>query len=40
MACPFCSIMISDGIKETRRDDRLATRDIAIAEAMGEEGQQ
>ena len=34
--------MISDGIKETRRDDRLATRDIAqlIAEAMGEEGQE
>ena len=40
-ACPFCSIMISDGIKETRRDEKLATRDIAqlVAEAMGEEGQ-
>lgn len=37
-ACPFCSIMISDGIKETRRDDRLATRDVAqlVAEAIGE----
>ncbi len=40
-ACPFCSIMISDGIKETHREEKLATRDIAqlVAEAMGEEGQ-
>ena len=39
-ACPFCSIMIGDGIKETRREDRLATRDIArlVAEAMGGDG--
>ena len=39
-ACPFCSIMISDGIKETRHDEHLATRDIAqlVAEAMGKDG--
>lgn len=35
-ACPFCSIMISDGIKETNNEEKLITRDVAqlVAEAM------
>ena len=28
-ACPFCSVMISDGIKETGREEEMTTRDIA-----------
>ena len=35
-ACPFCSIMVDDGINETGRQKQLETRDIAIlvAESM------
>ena len=39
-ACPFCSIMIDDGIKETGHEERLQTRDVAqlVADAMGGNG--
>ncbi|MCB0304150.1 MAG: (Fe-S)-binding protein [Calditrichaeota bacterium] len=39
-ACPFCSIMIDDGIKETGHEERLQTRDVAqlVADAMGDNG--
>jgi len=39
-ACPFCSTMIDDGIKETGREGKLENRDIAelVAEAMGADG--
>ena len=35
-ACPFCSIMIDDGINETGRSDAMETKDVAIlvAESM------
>ena len=35
-ACPFCATMSSDGIKETNRDDTLATVDVAqvVANAL------
>ncbi|RMF57385.1 MAG: 4Fe-4S dicluster domain-containing protein [Calditrichaeota bacterium] len=35
-ACPFCSIMISDGIKETGREEQLNTLDVAqvVVQAM------
>ena len=35
-ACPFCSIMIDDGINETGRQESLVTKDVAqlVAEAM------
>ena len=40
-ACPFCSIMISDGIKETGNEEKLETYDVAqlVAEAMVSESQ-
>ncbi len=36
-ACPFCSIMISDGIKETGHEEALKTFDVAqlVAKSMG-----
>ncbi len=36
-ACPFCSIMISDGIKETGHEEALNTLDVAqlVAKSMG-----
>lgn len=35
-ACPFCAVMINDGINETGREGKLATRDIAevVADAI------
>ena len=40
-ACPFCSIMVDDGINETGRQEKLATFDIAVlvAESL-QNGQQ
>ncbi len=37
-ACPFCSVMISDGIKATGREETLETHDVAqlVAEALGD----
>lgn len=39
-ACPFCSTMIDDGIKETGREEKMQNRDIAelVAESMGLNG--
>jgi Fe-S oxidoreductase len=39
-ACPFCSTMIDDGIKETGREDKLENRDIAelVADALNTNG--
>jgi Fe-S oxidoreductase len=39
-ACPFCSTMIDDGIKETGREEKLENRDIAelVAEALANKG--
>lgn len=35
-ACPFCATMISDGIKETKREEALETYDVAqmVAESL------
>jgi Fe-S oxidoreductase len=35
-ACPFCAVMINDGINETGREGQLQTQDIAevVAETM------
>jgi len=37
-ACPFCSVMISDGIKATGREEALETRDVAqiVADALAD----
>ena len=29
-ACPFCLTMLSDGIKETEKQDKLEATDIAV----------
>jgi Fe-S oxidoreductase len=29
VGCPFCNIMLSDGVQERRADDRVAVRDVA-----------
>jgi Fe-S oxidoreductase len=36
-ACPFCSTMLSDAINETKRDESMENKDIAllVLEAMG-----
>jgi Fe-S oxidoreductase len=38
-ACPFCATMLSDGINETKRQDQLENKDIAllVLEAMDTE---
>ena len=40
-ACPFCSVMVSDGIKETGREEQMQTQDVAqlVAAAMNDEQQ-
>ena len=37
-ACPFCSIMLHDGINETNRSEQLDTKDIAILVAESLDG--
>jgi len=39
VACPFCMTMISDGIKETGREEELSVKDVAelLLEALPEE---
>ncbi|MDX1531846.1 MAG: hypothetical protein R3362_10005, partial [Rhodothermales bacterium] len=39
-ACPFCSVMMRDGINETGRQERLQTREIAqlVADALPANG--
>ncbi|RMH81476.1 MAG: (Fe-S)-binding protein, partial [Calditrichaeota bacterium] len=39
-ACPYCSIMIDDGIKETGREEKLTTVDVAqlVVQAMDTSG--
>ncbi len=39
-ACPFCAIMIHDGINETGRSEQMETGDVAqlVAAAMAENG--
>jgi hypothetical protein len=29
VGCPFCNIMLSDGVQERKADDRVAVRDVA-----------
>jgi Fe-S oxidoreductase len=29
VGCPFCNIMLSDGIMERKAEDRIAVRDVA-----------
>lgn len=40
-ACPFCSIMVDDGIKETGRQEQLETQDIAqlVAQSLSKNGE-
>jgi Fe-S oxidoreductase len=29
-SCPFCATMLSDGINETKREDKMENKDIAL----------